>query len=509
MKPNLIGIIAAAVLAIAGLSYGLYSHFSAEPAEEKPAGTLPREEMLALKKNILVLGTDDRPKDDDPGRSDTLFVVMFDTAKKTVALLSIPRDTRVWIPEYDYYDKINHAYSYGGRKLTQKTVEEFLGIRIDNYVQVDFKGFKGVVDAIGGVDIDVEEDMYYYDEWDDFLIDIKKGPQHLDGEKAIEYVRYRDEEGDIGRIKRQQHFIMAVYDKITSAGMLLKIPGLSMQISSMIDTNLPFSDMLDIGRALLTMVKEKGISAATVPGTPEDIDDINYWIPDMVALRAEMARMQGAEMTGRYRAAAEAAGEEYARSLKDEAKEERKEKPALKEEGAEKKELQKEDVKKRDKERIEARRKDKGEKKPPQKPAAKPPAKPAAKPPQKPGKEQQPGVATAPAAQGAAAAKDDAKRTAAKDEASRSSGGTRVLLINRSGSSTDGANARARLENAGFTVIDGGSGAAENETVVIATTNNGAVVARLTKIPFPHKTRIDKDSSADYVGIVILGRDFK
>lgn len=509
MKPNLIGIIAAGVLAVAGISYGLYSHFWEKPPErEKPAGSLQREEMLALKKNILVLGTDDRPKDDDPGRSDTLFVVMFDTAKKTVSLLSIPRDTRVWIPEYDYYDKINHAYSYGGRKLTEKTVEEFLGIRIDNYVQVDFKGFKGVVDAIGGVDIDVEEDMYYYDEWDDFLIDLKKGPQHLDGEKAIEYVRYRDEEGDIGRIKRQQHFLMAVYDRITSAGMLVRIPGLSMQINSMIDTNLPFTDMLDIGKALLTMVREKGISAATVPGTPEDIDEVNYWIPDMVALRAEMAKMQGAEMTGRYRAAAEAAGEEYARSLKD-AAEEREEKPAAKRDDAGKKELQKEDVKKRDAERVEGRRKDKGEKKPPQKPAAKPSQKPAAKPPQKPGKEQQPGVATAPAAQGAAAAKDDARRAAAKEEAARGSGRTTVLLINRSGSSTDGANARARLENAGFTVIDGGSGAAENETVVIATTNNGAVVARLTKIPFPHKTRIDKDGGADCDGIVILGRDFK
>lgn len=118
-----------------------------------------------MKKNIVVLGVDERPSEEDTGRSDTLFVVMLDSDNNNVSLLSVPRDTRVKIPGYGW-DKINHAFAFGGHKLTQQTTEELLGIRINNYVMIDFKGFKGLVDAIGGVDIEVEKPMSYYDEWD-------------------------------------------------------------------------------------------------------------------------------------------------------------------------------------------------------------------------------------------------------------------------------------------------------------------------------------------------------
>ena len=100
--------------------------------------------------------------------------------------------------------------------------------------------------------------MYYYDDWDDFLIDLPAGQQHLDGKKAIQYVRYRDEEGDIGRIKRQQKFMMAVYEKIASAQILTKMPGLVSEIMKMVKTDLPVSDMLAMGGALHGMMKEQG-----------------------------------------------------------------------------------------------------------------------------------------------------------------------------------------------------------------------------------------------------------
>ena len=265
-------------------------------------------DRLNLKKNIVVLGVDERS--DDVGRSDTLFVVMFDSSNKSASLLSVPRDTRVRIDGHGW-DKINHAYAYGGRELTQKTVEELLGIKINNYVMVDFKGFTGLVDAIGGIDIDVEKDMYYHDTWDGFTVDLKKGRQHLDGKTAIQYVRFRDEEGDIGRIRRQQHFLMAVYDKITSADMLLHIPGLAKQLTSMVKTDMPLSDMIDLGRALHSMVKEKGLSMAMVPGTPKYIDGISYWLPDITDLRELMVKMQGATLTAHYKAEAEQIEKEY------------------------------------------------------------------------------------------------------------------------------------------------------------------------------------------------------
>ena len=147
-------ILVLALILIAAASYWSYSFI--DGGDESPLDNLTREERLDLKKNIVVLGVDERPSEEDTGRSDTLFVVMLDTDEDNVSLLSVPRDTRVKIPGYGW-DKINHAFAFGGHKLTQETTEQLLGIRINNYVMIDFTGFKGLVDAIGGVDIEVRQ----------------------------------------------------------------------------------------------------------------------------------------------------------------------------------------------------------------------------------------------------------------------------------------------------------------------------------------------------------------
>lgn len=440
------------VAAICAVAYVAVGYFFPDTALDN----LNPNDRLSLKKNIVVLGVDER--DDDVGRSDTLFVVMFDSKTKTASLLSVPRDTRVRIEGHGW-DKINHAYAYGGHKLTQKTVEELLGIRINNYVMVDFKGFEGLVDAIGGIDIDVEKDMYYHDTWDGFTVDLKKGRQHLDGKTAIQYVRFRDEEGDIGRIRRQQHFLMAVYDKITSADMLLHIPGLAKQLTSMVKTDMPLSDMIDIGKALHSMVKEKGLSMAMVPGEPKYIDGVSYWLPDITDLRELMVKMQGATMTERYKSAAELMEQEYNTAVekaeKGDDSEENKE--AIKEE----KELK---AKKEEKAKEE---------------------------------------------KGKASEEKQAKESAKASEQTASSGRGIVRLVNCSGSKSAGADAAARLRSAGFEVVSGGSGEVIAETTVISTTNNGAVVNRLSNVPFAHKMRISRDGAADCDGVVMLGADYK
>ena len=442
------------VAAVCAFAYLLFSYFN----PEKGMDNLAPGDRLALKKNIIVLGVDERAEEHDVGRSDTLFVVMFDTNKKAASLLSVPRDTRVRIKGHGW-DKINHAYAYGGRELTQKTTEELLGIKINNYVMVDFKGFVGLVDAIGGVDINVEKNMYYYDEWDGFKIDLKKGMQHMDGKTAIQYVRYRDEEGDIGRIRRQQHFMMAVYDRITSANMLLHIPGLAKQLTNMVKTDLPLTDMVDLGRVLHAMVKSKGLAMATVPGTPEYIDGISYWLPDITDLREQMVKMQGATMTQTYKSAAELMEKEYNVAF---------EKAKQGDDSGENKEAVKEE-----KELAEKKRAVKGK--------------------------------TSVAKE---EAKGEAGKAAVKADGANSSG-TVVRLVNCSGSKTAGANAIAKLQAAGFTVINGGSGELMAQTTVISTTNNGAVVGRLSTVPFAHKLRISRDGAADCDGVVMLGADYK
>ena len=441
------------VAAVCAVCYMLFSYFN----PEKGMDNLAPSDRLSLKKNIIVLGVDERAEEYDVGRSDTLFVVMFDTNKKAASLLSVPRDTRVRIKGHGW-DKINHAYAYGGRELTQKTTEELLGIKINNYVMVDFKGFVGLVDAIGGVDINVEKDMYYHDTWDGFKIDLKKGMQHMDGKTAIQYVRYRDEEGDIGRIRRQQHFIMAVYDRITSANMLLHIPGLAKQLTNMVKTDLPLTDMVDLGRALHAMVKSKGLAMATVPGTPEYIDGISYWLPDITDLREQMVKMQGATMTASYKSAAELMEKEYTTAVA---------KAKQGDDSGENKEAVKE-------EKALAEKKK--------------------------------------AAQDKAATKDKAKADASKTPAKGTAvkrGGTVVRLVNCSGSKTAAASAISKLQGAGFTVINGGSGELIAQTTVISTTNNGAVVGRLSNVPFAHRLRISRDGAADCDGVIMLGANYK
>ena len=275
--------------------------------------SLEQLDLLSGKKNIVVMGCDVRKG--DAGRSDTLFVVMLDKSKKNAALLSVPRDTRVKIKGHGW-DKINAAFAYGGQKLTRETVQDFLGIKINNYVLVDFQGFKGLVDAVGGVDINVEKRMYYYDPYDGFEIDLRPGMQHMDGKTAMQYVRYRDEEGDIGRIRRQQKFLMALYKHIASKNIIAKIPGISKQIMSMVKTDLSLKEMVELGNVMRDMVEKDGLKMSMVPGEPEYIDGISYWIPDIPKMRQKMADMQGVKISEKFNENTKKLEQEYKNSAK-------------------------------------------------------------------------------------------------------------------------------------------------------------------------------------------------
>jgi len=271
------------------------------------------------KVNILVLGVDERA--DDVGRSDTMFLVTVDTSTKEVQMLSIPRDTRVKIPGFGW-DKINHAFAEGKSKLSQKAVEDLLGIPIDYYLAVNFAGFNKVVDAVGGVDINVEKRMYYQDPYDDnggLVIDLRPGQQHMDGPKAIQYVRYRDEDGDIGRVQRQQKFIKAMLDQVTSPGVIVRVPAIIREVSGSVQTDMSTSDMASLAK-LLNDAQKKGLVTDMVPGRPAYIREISYWLPDVVGLRQHIAQIQGGVLDGKNLAEAEQLADEYQRSIPQEMK---------------------------------------------------------------------------------------------------------------------------------------------------------------------------------------------
>ncbi len=315
IKKILIGTLSVSLLFIIA-AYGTYKLFyPGDKADRNRKTEITGEDKFtaAGKINIAVMGVDERS--DDQGRTDTLFVIMYDPKTEKVAMLSVPRDTRVRIAEHGW-DKINHAYNYGGADSTVKTLENFLGVHIDYYVKVDFKGFVQMVDALGGVEVYVEKRMYYEDPWDDdgLVIDLQPGLQKLDGEKAIQYVRYRDGDGDIGRVARQQNFISAVYDKMSSPSMFTKIPSLVKVALDSVTTDMGAVEMLKIGKTLHKNSKA-GFHTMSVPGEPVFIDEVSYWIPDVVALRAEVADVLGIDASSRFMSSARSVAQTYKESL--------------------------------------------------------------------------------------------------------------------------------------------------------------------------------------------------
>ncbi|MGO5131547.1 LCP family protein [Mitsuokella jalaludinii] len=260
--------------------------------------------------HVMIMGVDSRK--DDVGRSDTLMVASIDQTAEKAALLSIPRDTRVAIEGHGY-DKINHAYAYGGHNLTKKSVEHLLGVPMDHYVIIDTKSFERIIDAIGGVDIDVEKRMHYEDPWDDnggLVIDLYPGEQHMDGKKAIQYVRYRDGEGDIGRIGRQQKFMKAVVAQVLSPEILPRLPDIVKEVSSAVNTDMSVTDFLSFAKQMKTF-QANGLETQMVPGQPAYHKDISYWIPDITDVRELMASALELKLTAQAAEEAQAAEDKY------------------------------------------------------------------------------------------------------------------------------------------------------------------------------------------------------
>ena len=296
------------------------SSLSLFDSKHSPITQLEREnketELIKAKDKttVLIMGVDMR--EDDVGRSDTMMIATIDPKLDKASLLSVPRDTRVRIVGYGF-DKINAAYAYGGEPLAEKTAENLLGIDIDHYVIVNTKSFVKIIDAIGGVDIDVEKRMYYVDEWDDdggLYIDLYPGMQHMDGKTAVTYVRYRDSEGDIGRIHRQQKFMEACMDKIVSPDIITKIPAVVREVIDAIETDMTFRQLLEIAGALKA-AQSNGLATEMVPGYPLYIDGISYWMPDVEELRFAVATGLGVNVDSSIKQRAQKTASEYNESI--------------------------------------------------------------------------------------------------------------------------------------------------------------------------------------------------
>lgn len=238
-------------------------------------------ELLEIEgiRTVLIVGCDIREGYEN-SRSDTMMLAFINGDTEEISLLSIPRDCYVQLPGYSTKTKINHSYSYGGINLTRDTIEYFLGIKIDDYMIVDFVGFVEMVDALGGVDLSVDQRMINYDE----DINLNPGSQTLDGENALGYVRFRiGQDGtssisDITRAEHQQNFIIALKDKLMSASTVFKVPKLVSIINKNLTTSITSTtEAIKLGNTLLNMDFDN-INTYTIPTTSMWINSICYEI---------------------------------------------------------------------------------------------------------------------------------------------------------------------------------------------------------------------------------------
>ncbi len=246
------------------------------------------------RQNILLLGVDSNGTGSDiweGTRSDTIMVVNIDPRTRSINAISIPRDSKVYLPDNKGIQKINSAHAIGGINLVKKTLKETFGIKIDKYIIVHDEAVEKIVDVLGGIPIYVEKPMRYHDYAGKLHIDLNKGNTVLNGKQAVGYLRYRkDGLGDIGRTQRQQWFMRSLFEKLHSPQSITKIPEVLNVCNTYIKTDMSFYELSQYA-AFARSVDENKIEIATLPGAPNQRGYISYWILDPQKTQEVINRM--------------------------------------------------------------------------------------------------------------------------------------------------------------------------------------------------------------------------
>ncbi|WP_342380105.1 LytR family transcriptional regulator [Bacillus thuringiensis] len=224
--------------------------------------------------SILLMGVDQ--EDNGTGRSDSLMLFTLNPPKKSMKITSIPRDSYTEIVGKGKKDKINHAYAFGGIDMSVKTVENFLNIPVDHYIEVNMAGFRDIVDAVGGVDVNNDLEFTSRDQH------FAKGNIHLNGETALKYtrMRYEDPRGDFGRQMRQRQVIQAVIKKGASVSSLASYGDVLKAIEKNVKTSLTQEQMFDIQKNYKDCMQNS--EEIQIPGDGHKAADgiWYYYVPD-------------------------------------------------------------------------------------------------------------------------------------------------------------------------------------------------------------------------------------
>jgi LCP family protein required for cell wall assembly len=282
--------------------FGKGDRFSTGMSLQLPALTRPVN-ILVLGTKVLTTDINDAPADlkklpyqalvnSFEGLTDTMLLLRFDPENKKVIVMSIPRDTRTYIADHGM-TKINEANAYGGPALSAKSVSELLGgVGIDRYITINVQGVQALVDALGGVTVHVPKDMKYRDDSQHLYIDLKAGRQQLDGNKVLQLLRYRyDENGDIGRIQRQQMVMRALMEQSLNPTTVARFPKLLNVVQSHLDTNLTVEELVAL-LGFASQVTRSNTKMLMVPGQFSSPGEYkaSYWLPHPDRIKEMMAQ---------------------------------------------------------------------------------------------------------------------------------------------------------------------------------------------------------------------------
>lgn len=224
--------------------------------------------------SVLLMGLDDDTTMNS-GHTDALIVALVDPKNKKVSLLSIPRDSYVPVAGKDISDKITNVHN-DGDNATIMTVEGLLNIKIDYYTKINFNGFQSLINTIGGVDINVEENMTFFDRITNQEFSLLKGEQHLNGIQALNYARFRyDAQGDFGRNLRQQQVIKSIIDDTLNIRNVTKISQILNDLGSNVKTDVDF-DVLTKTLTEMGNLTSQNIYTIPIQATPFGLNGISY-----------------------------------------------------------------------------------------------------------------------------------------------------------------------------------------------------------------------------------------
>jgi polyisoprenyl-teichoic acid--peptidoglycan teichoic acid transferase len=281
----ILSLFAAGILFALDIFYSGYKATGSIYQKLGPEKNKRAEEVVVTKDPFTIMLVGLENQEGGKGRSDVIMLISVNPQTEKITMLSIPRDTRTFIPDAGYEDKITHSYGHNGISSTIDTVEEMLDIPVDYYITTNFDGFEDIVDTLGGVTVDVPFDFKAQLtgslKWKKYY----EGEMELNGNEALAYVRMRksDPRGDLGRNERQQQVIKAVIDEGTSFSSITKIDDILNDLGENVKTNIPPSKFASFVK-LYSKLKNTQINQLSLKGYDQYINDVYYYIPDQESL---------------------------------------------------------------------------------------------------------------------------------------------------------------------------------------------------------------------------------